>query len=239
MYPFESWLAQAQDHLEETGRPQVSLCYAQSLDGSLSDQPGRPFGLSGPQALRITHQLRSQHASILVGVGTVLTDDPRLTVRLADGEQPRPIVLDSTLRTPPTARLILSAEITPWIATTHSAPESRHAALQAAGAEIIDLPADEQGKVSLPDLLVCLGQRGISSLMVEGGARILQAFLQQQLADQVIITLAPLFLGGVPVIEPWGRSIQVPVSLVDVGSQQIGEDLIVWGRLKAPAAGNI
>lgn len=234
MYPFETWLSQANAHLEKTGYPLVSLSYAQSLDGSLSDQPGRPFGLSGSETLQLTHQLRSQHTAILVGVGTVLADDPRLTVRLTSGAQPRAIILDSSLQTPPTARLFQAAKRSTWIATTYAAPVDRRGHLQEAGAEIIDLPSDEYGRVSLPDLLFCLGQRGISSLMVEGGARILQAFMKQQLADQVIVTLAPLFLGGVPVIEPWGRSLQAPVKLIDLGSQQLGEDLVIWGRFTYP-----
>lgn len=236
MYPFESWLSQAQARLKQTGRPLVSLCYAQSLDGSLSDQPGKPFQLSGPQSSALTHQLRSLHEAILVGVGTVLADNPRLTARLPDTKpsipQPRPVILDSVLRTPPGARLIQEAVKTPWLISSRSAPEDRRTTLQATGVEIIDLPPDPQGKISLPDLLACLGQRGISSLMVEGGARILQAFLTQQLADQAIITIAPLFLGGVPVIEPWGRNIQVPLKLIEMGGKQLGADLIIWGKLK-------
>lgn len=233
MYPFEAWLTEADSHLEKTGRPLVSLCYAQSLDGSLSDQPGRSFALSGSQTLSLTHHLRSLHAAILVGIGTVLADDPRLTVRLVDGGQPRPIVLDSNLRTPVSARLIQSAVQPPWIITTRHASAEARIALEMAGVEIIELPDDEQERISLPALLDFLGQRGVSSLMVEGGGRILQGFLEAQLADQAIITIAPLFLGGVPVIEPWGRSIQTPLRLSEVGSQPIGEDVIVWGRLKA------
>ena len=238
MYPFEAWLSEAQVHLENTGRPLVSLCYAQSLDGSLSDQAGRPYALSGTQTLQLTHRLRSLHAAILVGVGTVLADDPRLTVRLADGEPPRPIVLDSSLRTPPTARLVQSALRPPWIITTHAASDERRAALEAQGAEIFDLPEDGRGRISLPAALDFFGQRGVHSLMVEGGGRILQSFLQGQKADQVILTIAPLYLGGAPVIEPWGRSIQTPLRLSEAGSQQLGEDVVIWGRLKAPSLDN-
>lgn len=238
MYPFEAWLAEANRHLEKTGRPLVSLCYAQSLDGSLSDKPGRSFAISGAQTLQLTHRLRSLHAAILVGIGTVLADDPRLTVRLADGKQPRPIVLDSSMQTPPTARLIQSAVLPPWIITTGRAPPERRTVLESTGAEIIELPDDERGRISLPALLEYLGQRGISSLMVEGGGRILQAFLDAQLADLAIITIAPLFLGGVPVIEPWGRSIQTPLRLSEAGSQQLGEDFVIWGRFKAPSPAN-
>ena len=237
MYPFETWLSQAPDHLKKTGRPLVSLCYAQSLDGSLSDQPGRPFQLSGPQSSELTHKLRSLHEAILIGVGTVLADNPRLTARLPGTQtslpQPRPVILDSVLRTPPNARLIQEAAKTPWLVATSAAPEERRTALLASGVEIIDLPADTQGRISLPDLLVCLGQRGISSLMIEGGARILQAFLTQQLSDQAIITIAPVFLGGVPLIEPWGRNIHEPFRMIEVGAQQLGADLIIWGQLQS------
>lgn len=235
MYPFEAWLAEANSHLEKTGRPLVSLCYAQSLDGSLSDRPGRSYAISGAQTLQLTHRLRSLHAAILVGIGTVLADDPRLTVRLADGKQPRPIVLDSSLQTPASARLIQSAVLPPWIITTRHAQPERRTVLESTGAEIIELPDDERGRIALPALLEYLGQRGISRLMVEGGGRILQAFLDAQLADLAIITIAPLFLGGVPVIEPWGRSIQTPLRLSEAGSQQLGEDVVIWGRLKAPS----
>lgn len=235
MYPFEDWLSQADSHLQKTGRPLISLSYAQSLDGSLSTQPGQPFALSGPQSLHLTHHLRSLHDAILVGVGTVISDDPRLTVRLSSGKHPRPIVLDSSLRTPADARLIQSTDLSPWIFTTGTASPERRITLQAAGAEIIDLPADAYGKISLPDLLVCLGEHRIASLMVEGGARVLQAFLKQQLVDQVIITLAPLFLGGVPVIEPLRGVLQAPLRLAEAGSQQLGEDTVVWGRLPSQA----
>jgi riboflavin-specific deaminase-like protein len=238
MYPFEAWLSQAYSHLQNTGHPLISLCYAQSLDGSLSDQPGRPYALSGPQTLHLTHHLRSLHEAILVGVGTILSDDPRLNVRLTSGKHPRPMVLDSNLRTPVDARLFQSAERSPWFFTTEAASHERRVALQAAGAEIINLPADAHGKISLPDLLTCLGERSIASLMVEGGARVLQAFLKQQLVDQVIITLAPLFLGGVPVIEPLKGVLQTPFRLAELGSQQLGEDLVVWGRLPSQASHN-
>lgn len=234
MFPFEAWLAEANNHLKKTGRPLVSLCFAQSLDGSLSDRPGKSYAISGSQALHLTHRLRSLHAAILVGIGTVLADDPQLTVRLVDGEHPRPIVLDSKLQTPAAARLLRSATLTPWIFTTGHAPPERCQALETAGAEIIALPEDELGRISLPEMLDFLGQRRVPSLMVEGGGRILQAFFQQGLVDLTIITVAPLFLGGVPVIEPWGRSLQSPIRLSEAGSQRLGDDLVIWGRLKAP-----
>src|SRR5512143_1701471 len=106
MQKFESWLAQADRQPSEKGRPLVSLCYAQSLDGCIAAERGRPTQLSGPETKQITHRLRALHDGILVGIGTVLADDPHLTVRHARGENPQPVVLDSRLRTPVEARLI-------------------------------------------------------------------------------------------------------------------------------------
>jgi len=125
-----------------------------------------------------------------------------------------------------------------WTAACRHLQLRARTVLESTGAEIIELPDDERGRISLPALLEYLGQRGISSLMVEGGGRILQAFLDAQLADLAIITIAPLFLGGVPVIEPWGRSIQTPLRLSEAGSQQLGEDFVIWGRFKAPSPAN-
>ena len=98
-------LRSAPAHRRRTGRPFVTLSYAQSLDGSIADRPGRPLALSGPQAMALTHGLRAAHEAILVGIGTVLADNPRLNVRLVDGPDPQPMVVDSRLRFPPYANL--------------------------------------------------------------------------------------------------------------------------------------
>ncbi len=94
----------------------VGLCYAQSLDGCLAEARGRPTALSGPESGRLTHRLRSLHDAILVGVGTVLADDPRLTVRGVRGPSPQPVILDSRLRTPPDAYLVAQHPRPAWIA---------------------------------------------------------------------------------------------------------------------------
>src|SRR5512135_1934375 len=105
-------------------RPRVTLTYAQSLDGSIAARSGMPLALSGTESMHYTHQLRAAHDAILVGIGTVLSDDPRLNVRLTGGLSPRPIVLDSSLRCPSTARC-LEAGRRPIVATTDRAAASR------------------------------------------------------------------------------------------------------------------
>lgn len=171
-------------------RPQITLAWAQSLDGSLSRTRGTPTRLSGPASQVMTHRLRAQHDAILVGIGTVLADDPALTVRVAAGPQPQPIIVDSRLRTPATCQL---ARRRAWIATTtaHTPP-----ALIAVGVTPLRCAADAQGRVDLHDLLAQLASRGVRTLMVEGGGEILAAFLAAGVVDRVSITIAPVWLNG-------------------------------------------
>lgn len=251
MVPIEDWLAQAGEFRRKHGRPLVTLSYAQSLDGSISARPGVRTRLSGPESLRLTHRLRSAHDAILVGIGTILADDPRLTVRLAPGENPQPVVLDGRLRIPLNARL-LQGEMPPWIAVsqpylTQNAGEvslqEKIEQLQSRRARLIPLPVERDGCLSLPALLSELAELGVASLMVEGGARVITSFLARRLVDQVVLTIAPLFLAGFPAIQglphlpPHPQQIQSgdPAPLLprlrEIGYDQMGEDLIVWGKL--------
>lgn len=231
MERFKARLEQARQHRLRTGRPLVSLCYAQSLDGSLTGRSGQPLALSGPESAALTHTLRASHAAILVGVGTVLADNPRLTVRLAQGRDPQPVILDSRLRTPPNSYLV--QERRPWIAALERGP--RAAALEAAGARLLIVPPGEQGGVGLPAVLDCLGELGVDSLMVEGGARVITSFLAEGLADQAALTIAPVFVGGLNVLDhPSGEGpVLVPsLRLAEVEQLRLGDDLLVFGRVE-------
>lgn len=202
--------------------PVVTVTYAQSLYGCLAAEPGQGLALSGAESLRLTHQLRAAHDAILVGLGTVLADDPQLTVRYADGPNPQPILLDSQLRCPLDANLLRHPTHPLWIATTAEAPAEPQLRLEAAGAQVIRLPADDRGRVHLPALLEVLGTRGVRSLMVEGGAKVITSFLAAHLADRLIITIAPRLLGGV-------RAIGAPmdIALQNVHYRILGQDMIV------------
>lgn len=205
-------------------RPLVTLTYAQSINGTITHQRGTVTAISGEESLVMTHRLRADHDAILVGINTVLSDDPQLTVRLVKGTNPQPIVLDSHLRFPLTAKLLAS---NPLIATTVSAESPPAQALTAQGATILQLPADEGGRVSLPALLAQLGRWGVSRLLVEGGGEVITAFLAQQLVDSVVITIAPTFLGGYQVIRA-----PIPVTrLNNVQMWRMGNDMVIVGDI--------
>jgi GTP cyclohydrolase II len=223
------FLQTAGDHRRRTGRPLVTLSYAQSLDGSIAARPGHPLALSGAQSMALTHGLRASHEAILVGIGTVLADNPRLSVRLVAGDDPQPVVVDSRLRFPPYAKL-LKASRGPWIATGEDADAERQQALEAAGARILRVPGSN-GWVDLAALLDHLGSRGINSLMVEGGAQIITSFFASRLVDQVVLTIAPLLVGGLRVMDRLGYSPRRRFPrLTNLSYQQLGDDLVLRGE---------
>ena len=214
------------------GRPFVTLSYAQSLDGSITRQRGQPLALSGQESLTLTHQLRTSHDAILVGIGTVLADDPRLTVRLVAGPNPQPIIVDSQLRLPLTAKLLTEHPCKPIVATTQTADPQKAAALAARGAALLHLPATKDGRVSLPHLLTSLHQRGIRSLMVEGGAGIITSFLAGQLVDRLVVTVAPLLVGGLNAVGNLnGHGLP---QLKNPQTQWLGKDMILSGDVRWP-----
>lgn len=220
-------------------RPFVTLSYAQSLDGCLTTSQGTPFPISAPASLTMTHALRAAHSAILVGIETVLADDPALTVRLVAGDSPQPVIVDSHLRTPPDARLLRGRA---WIATTpQGAESSRRQQLEQAGARILTLPTDDDERVDLAALLTCLGAEGVRSLMVEGGARVLTSFLEGGLADYAVITIAPVFLGGYQVIQPARAGDELRAAmprLQNVEQVQLTTDTVLWGEFGERAASN-
>ena len=238
--------ARAREHRRD--RPFVTLAYAQSVDGSITTARGERYGLSGPDALRLTHALRARHDAILIGVGTVLADDPELRVRFADGPSPLPVIVDSRVRTPADAKLLSVAGRPVWIATaaTNAASngsgeqEARVAGIQADGRRIIECPALPNGWVDLHALLRRLGSDGVAHVMVEGGARIITSFLAARLVDYAVVTIAPQFLGGLSAVES-SQSVGRPgppaplASLTGWVSCRLGDDLVLGGEVAWPA----
>lgn len=226
-----SLAAKSLGHWEQSGRPYVTLTYAQSLDGAIAARPGHPLALSCLESQTMTHALRAVHDAILVGIGTVLADDPSLTVRLVEGRNPQPVILDSRLRFPTYAKLFQHASHSPWIITSNEAAKERQTVLEQLGARIHRLATVSHGGINLLELLQLLGQKGIHSLMVEGGAQVITSFLSQQLVNQLIVTVAPVLVGGVRVLDVHHlpRPNGLP-HLRNVSYQRIGVDLIVRGE---------
>jgi 3,4-dihydroxy 2-butanone 4-phosphate synthase/GTP cyclohydrolase II len=178
----------------------------------------------------MTHVLRANHDAILVGIGTVLADDPSLTVRLVDGKNPQPVILDSRLRFPLFSKLLRQNALLPWIITSPEADEERQAALEHLGARVYRLPAGDNGGIEIQTVLQMLGEQGINSVMVEGGAQVITSFLGYRAVDQVIVTIAPVLVGGVRVLDFLHQPRpKVFPRLIQVDYQRIGEDLIVRG----------
>jgi GTP cyclohydrolase II len=233
---FAALRAQAVDHHQRTGRPLVTLSYAQSLDGCITAQSGEPFAISSSESLQWTHALRAAHDAILVGIGTVLADDPSLTVRFAQGNDPQAVVVDSHLRLPADAK-VLQKHPTLWIAGTHTTPEQRSRLNGTClnGAQILELPATAGGQVNLDALFAELGRRGVHSVMVEGGAQIITSIWRQKLAHIAVITIAPILLGGLhsvrtPLFSANGNGLHFP-RLHHTQTFRAGEDTIIWGSI--------
>lgn len=185
----------------ELGRPYVVLKAAMTLDGKIATAAGESQWISGEPARLLAHRWRAELEAIVVGRGTAAADDPRLTVRLPDeaggaapAPQPLRVVVDSQARTSPRAKLFASPGA--LVACLRTAPARRLAALRRAGAEPLLLPPDRAGRVSIRALLRALGKRGVTSLLVEGGAELHASFLAARQVDELRLVVAPLVFGG-------------------------------------------
>jgi diaminohydroxyphosphoribosylaminopyrimidine deaminase / 5-amino-6-(5-phosphoribosylamino)uracil reductase len=207
-----------------TGRPFVTSKFAMSLDGKIATRTGESRWITGEEARRHGHRVRHQHDAILVGINTVVADDPELTSRL-DGQEPRQplrVVLDSNLRIRQSARVVGANTL---IATTKPG--------RVGLAEALQLPATAEGRVPLPDLLDELGRRNIISLLVEGGAEVQAAFFRDGLVDKVYAYVAPKLIGGREAPGPLGGDgielLSEATGLTDVDVTRLGDDVLISG----------
>ncbi|HSE96757.1 MAG TPA: bifunctional diaminohydroxyphosphoribosylaminopyrimidine deaminase/5-amino-6-(5-phosphoribosylamino)uracil reductase RibD, partial [Blastocatellia bacterium] len=218
-----------------TGLPFVTVKFASTLDGRIATLTGDSQWISSPASLRLAHELRCHHDAILVGIGTVLKDDPRLTVRLVDGRDPLRVIIDSRLRIPLAARVIAEgAAHRTLIATSEMADMELASELEKLGAEVLTLPAtDAPLGVNLIDTLRALGRRRISSVLVEGGARIITSLLAAGLVDRVVVAIAPRIIGrGIEAIGDLGiTKLGDAITFASVKLRRLGPDIIFDGRL--------
>jgi diaminohydroxyphosphoribosylaminopyrimidine deaminase / 5-amino-6-(5-phosphoribosylamino)uracil reductase len=218
-------------------RPVVTLSYAQTLDGRLATSTGNSQWISAPESLRFSHELRAKHDAIMVGVGTVCKDDPRLTVRLVAGRNPLRVVVDSTLRTPLTAALLTEGAAPGTVlAVTDRAPAAKNDKVRALGATVLCLPTNAGGRIDLVALLAALHQRDVGSVLVEGGAGMITALLQAQLVDRLVVCVAPKILGaGIEAVGDLGiRELARTLILTDTSVTPYGVDLVLDSRIEYP-----
>jgi len=228
--------------------PHVTLSFAQTLDGYISHTSKTPIKISSPPSFIMTHTLRSLHDGILVGIETILSDDPRLTLRLngilessPSSVKSRPIILDSRLRFPLESKCLKEYKDgrggKPWIFTTHVGEATgRIPVLEEAGIQVNVVDGDNEGKISISAMLKVLGNQNLKKLMVEGGSRIIHSFLTSKyndlpLTNLVIITIAPTFLGdGVKVLSSGGKHSNLP-RFTNVKYHQFGPDIVMAGNI--------
>jgi diaminohydroxyphosphoribosylaminopyrimidine deaminase/5-amino-6-(5-phosphoribosylamino)uracil reductase len=219
-------------------RPHVILKLAVSSDDKIAAAGHRPVAISGEAAKARMHLLRAQCDAILVGIGTVLSDDPLLTCRLPgmQARSPVRVVLDRSLRIPATSRLVHSARSTPlWVMTSSLAEAPAAARLGSAGAQVIRLASTPQAGLDLAEILRALAERGITRLLVEGGARVASSFVAAGLADEFWLLRGREAIGadGIAALDalPLGAITASPAFRVRA-SESLGTDtLTVYERL--------
>ena len=211
-------------------RPFITLSYAQSIDGSIASRNKEPIALSGPKSSVLTHRIRACCDSILIGIGTVLADNPQLSVRKIKGQNPQPVILDTHLRTPLDSKLVLRNDMNPWIINGQNNSNERVRALKGAGARPIRCSTDRDGKIDLNALMSLLSDMKINSIMVEGGAQVITSFVNSQLVDQFIITITPKLVGGLQVLNSERFKAAPYLNFKQVHYQHLDDDIIMWAR---------
>lgn len=195
------------------GRPLVTLKLATTLDGRIATSAGESRWITGEPARQVAHALRGSHDAMMVGVGTVLADDPELTCRIPGYKQVPMVrvVVDSELRTPVTAKVVAGARQDPtWVLVTHDTNAEHAPALAARGVDVLEIPASAaaggEARIDIAAALGALGSRGINRVLVEGGSRLAASLLRADLVDRIAWFHAPAVMGGdgLPAAQPFG-----------------------------------
>jgi diaminohydroxyphosphoribosylaminopyrimidine deaminase/5-amino-6-(5-phosphoribosylamino)uracil reductase len=213
-------------HYITTKRPFVTIKTASTLDGKIASVTGHSRWITGEAARKQVHELRRAYDAILVGAGTVLADDPELTARHNGelyGRQPVRVILDSRLRTPLTAKVVQDSQAPTWIFITAESTEEKRSMLADKGVElfVVDAP------ITVEKVLTVLGERGITSLLVEGGAEVNGSFLQARAIQKVVSYLSLKLIGGSAAPSPYGgvgiATMDEAVVLKDIQIERTGE----------------
>jgi len=219
-----------------TGLPFVTGKYAQTLDGRIATKTGSSQWISSSDARKYAHRLRSISDCVVVGIGTVVSDNPRLNVRLVKGKEPIPVVVDSTLRVSPDAQVLNSRrQSKPIIVTTSKADGTRISSLEQAGAQILVVGQDADGRVDVTEMMERLGAMGMTSALVEGGSALITSLLRKKLVDKLVVFIAPKLLGeGLEAIGDLGiLRVDDAIRLSYRKVRRLGDDLIFEAMIGA------
>jgi diaminohydroxyphosphoribosylaminopyrimidine deaminase/5-amino-6-(5-phosphoribosylamino)uracil reductase len=211
------------------GWPWVSIKAALSLDGDIALANGESKWITGEAARRLAHLTRAENDAVLVGAGTVLKDDPMLSVRDTDGRSPLKSVVDRDLKTPPEARILREGGCT--IFSGPSPDEKKFSALSSRGAKIIKMKTDAEGHIPPGDILREFASMGVNNLLVEGGAGLISSFLKAGAADEFSLFVSPRIMGngiGVFGALSFGR-MEETIRLKDISFRRVGEDFLIKG----------
>jgi diaminohydroxyphosphoribosylaminopyrimidine deaminase/5-amino-6-(5-phosphoribosylamino)uracil reductase len=211
------------------GRPLVALKLAATLDGRIATATGASRWITGAAARRFAHRLRNEFDAVMVGAGTVIADDPALTSRVRGGRDPLRVVVDGRLRVPLSARILAADAAAGTLLATTVRNGRKLTALRRRGVGIVSVPGRE-GSMSLRRLLPRLAERGVSSVLIEGGAALAAAALRERVVDRLFVLFAPKLIGGdgVPMIGPLGvTSMRDAIDLQVLGVSHLGPDLLV------------
>jgi len=227
-----------------TGMPYVTMKVAQTLDGKIATSTGESRWITGLDSRRQGHLLREQADAIIVGIGTVLRDDPSLTTRLDDALNPRDphrIILDSQLRVPLDAKVLnVDSKAKTYIATTIAASTQRMKEIKKKKGEILIIDSDSEGRVSFGLLMEELARMGMTNVLIEGGARVNAEALRAGVVDKVMFFIAPRILGGDDARGSIGgkspETLIDAVPLRDVHFNRVGDDILVEGFVVRTAA---
>ncbi len=213
-------------------RPFITLKYAMTLDGKIATADGDSKWITGEEARTYAHRLRRQHDAVLVGIGTVLADDPELTTRLVQGKNPVRVVLDSHLRISLMATVLNPAAETIVFADEGADAVKGQALAALPNVEVVRLPAAD-GRLPAERVVQELAQRGITSVLVEGGSAVHGAFFDAGLADRVCAFIAPKLIGGARALTPVGGAgaglVEAGWQLREVETIALGQDVLLTG----------
>ena len=215
----------------KTKKPFVVVKAATSLDGKIATKTGDSKYITGREARKYVHKLRAELDGIMVGINTILKDDPQLTVRLVKGKDPIRIVVDSKLKIPLKAK-VLKDPTKLVIATTKKASKQRMKKLHQMGANVLVIDT-LKGRVDLQKLMKALGKLEITSIMLEGGATLNSSALSAGIVDKIMIFIAPSVIGsGLGAIGDLGiTEVDKSIKLKNISSKKIGKDILVEGYL--------